>query len=490
MNDVEQFKQQEFRLKKFYWIVDKNGQKQLLHPNKIQQKINECKAKRKIILKSRQVGVSTNELIKIFDKTIWTPNTTSCILAHEQDGIEKLFRIVRRAHTYMDPRIQPVLDRGGGSKYEMFFPAINSRIYVDLESRGDTIHNLHISEMAFIKELKRAQATIESVPINGNITVESTPNGLNHFYEDWMDTASPYEKLFYPWFMHDEYAIENNELTEAHLTADEKAFIIKSKESYNVDISFAQIAFRRFKQSSLKGLFQQEYPEDDSTCFLTSGNSPFNLPIIKELYEKCKEPIDVVNGIRIYQQFIPQETYVIAGDPAEGIGGDSSAAHVFKVRNREQVAAFHANNLKPSEFADKLIEMAEMYGVKYPPPLIGVERNNHGHAVLLKLDEVINYANIFRHDQDNEEKLGWITDRVTRPLMLDTFIEGVENGTIILRDKQTLAECLTLVNKEGKIEAEDGKHDDLVIAGAIGVQMCIEESQSDIYSSISGKILV
>lgn len=496
MNDIEKFKSTDVRLGKLYYIVNKDGKKTLLKPNNIQKRINASKANRKIILKSRQVGVSTNELIKIFDRTIWTPNTTSCIIAHERDGIEKLFRICRRAHDFMDPNIQPILDRGGGSKYEMFFPEINSRIYVDLESRGDTIHNLHISEMAFIKELNRAKSTIESVPLNGRVTVESTPNGLNHFYEMWMDRDSNYEKLFYPWFFHDEYVITNHGLDKKDLTDDEIELIKKVSAVYKMDLTLEQIAFRRFKQRELKAMFKQEYPEDDVSCFLTSGNSPFDLQKIKTLYDNAKEPIKVVNGIRVFEEFDPSEIYVIGADPAEGVNNDSSAAHVFKVSNREQVAAFDSKHLKPSEFADKLIEIADMFSDGYPPVLLAVERNNHGHAVLLKLDEIHQYPNLFRIKREDrksdyeEMRLGWLTDRVTRPLMIDTLIDGIENGTVILHDKATLSECLTLKNNEGKIQAEEGKHDDLFIAAAISTQMCIEEGKLSVYDGLTNKIKI
>jgi hypothetical protein len=486
-----------WRLESLYHVIDKRGRKVLFQPNAIQRRINNNPARRKIILKARQLGVSTNELLKMLDFVLFNKNVNAVILAHEQDGIEKLFRIPRKAYNYLDPLIEKVgLDKGGGSKYEMYFPAINSRISADLESRGDTISWLHVSEMAFVKEPDRVRATLESVPINGIITFESTPNGLNHFYDMWMDTDTNYEKLFFPWFLHDEYAIEHTDLTPKDYTEDERRLVALALSKYQVAITPNQIDFRRFKQRELKSMFKQEYPEDDITCFLTSGNTPFDLEKIKRMYDNAPKPIDVVDGIKIYERPKSGEVYVIGADPAEGVNGDASAAHVFKVSNREQVATFRSPHHKPSEFADVLVKMASMYGRGWPPPLLGVERNNHGHAVLLKLDEVLEYGNIFRTRKENkkteleEVKLGWPTDRVTRPLMLDTLIEGVENETIILNDRETLGECLTLVNNEGKIEAEEGKHDDTIIAAAISTMMCIEESKLGVYSDVGNKIRI
>lgn len=485
-----------WRLDNLYSIVDKAGESVPFVRNNIQRLLTAVEARRKMILKSRQVGISTNELIACLDFTLFEENKVTCILAHEQDGIEKLFRIVRRAYEFLPDAVKPELDRGGGSKYELYFPDINSRIYCDLESRGDTIHKLHISELAFMKDLSRVKSTLECVPFeSGQVTIETTPKGMNHFYDLWMDQNTNYFKCFYPWFFHEEYQITNHELTSKMLTKDEWEFIARAKGLYNVDVTLAQIAFRRFKQNDQKFLFKQEYPEDDISCFLTSGNSPFNLEVIKPLYDNAKPPIEEIDGIKIYEKAEQNEIYVIGADTAEGVEGDSSVGTVFKVSNREQVAIFRSNTTKPSDFGDVLQSMADLYSTKSIPLLLAVERNNHGHAVLLKLDEYLRYPNLFRHKPEEgkeleKQRLGWITDKVTRPIMIDTFIESVENGTTILRDKQTLGECLTLINNNGKIEAEEGNHDDCVVACSIAVQMCIEESRFGIYSDIGSKILI
>lgn len=483
-----------WRLNNLYKVINKSGQKVTFQQNAVQKMLNDFPQKRKRILKARQMGISTNELLRMLDFVLFNRNKTATIIAHEQDSIQKLFRIVRRAYEFMPDNLKPRLDKGGGSQYAMFFPEINSRIYCDLESRGDTIHWLHISEKAFIDDLSRVYATTEAVPIDGIITEESTPFGMNHFYDSWMNQDSNYTNIFFPWFLMEEYKIDNHALTKEMLTEDELKLIKYAKSKYKIDMTLGQIDFRRFKQRELKDIFRQEYVESDISCFLTTGNSPFNLEIIKPMYDNAPKPIEVIDGVRIYEKKKDGEIYVVAGDPAEGLAGDASAAHVFKVSNREQVACFSSNKIKPSEFADKLADMANMYSGSWPKALLGVERNNHGHAVLLKLNEIIDYPNLFRTRKENkktdyeEVKLGWGTDRITRPLMLDILIEGIESGSVIINDKETLGECLTLINNEGKIEATEGKHDDNVIAAAISVQLCLDEAKFSVYDNIASKI--
>lgn len=465
-----------WRLHNLYSIVDKNGDKVPYCPNFIQDIINKQEALRLMILKARQFGISTNELIKLLDWTMFTENATAGIIAHEQDAIEKLFRIVRRAYEFLPDAIKPELDRGGGSKYQMYFPEINSRIYCDLEVRGDTIGRLHVSEAAFMKDSARLKATLQAVPLGkGRVTIETTPNGMaNFFYDMWADPDSIYTKLFFPWYLYPDYKIPTNEAL--NLTDEELNLKDKAKRLAKVDITPEQIMFRRFKKSELKTStfdkkrvpFEQEYPEDDKTCFLASGESVIDSFKIDAMISKALDPIETKAGIKIYKKVDRSRTYVIGADPAEGVGKDFSAAVLLDVQSMEVCAVFQGY-LKPGEFAYKLEEIAELYKApgKYPP-LIAVERNNHGHAVLLELNDHIRYPNLYVHKDD---KLGWRSDSISRPLMLDKFIQHVELDHIKIYDKAILAECLTLIDNNGKIEAATGKHDDLIIACSIALQI-------------------
>lgn len=436
-----------------------------------------------IILKARQFGVSTACILSQLDECIFNRNFNACILAHEQDAIQKLFRIAKHAYNNLPDLFKPVLARGGGSKYEMIFEEINSKIYCDLESRGDTINWLHISEAAFIREQDRMLSTMQTVPINGIITIETTANGMNHFYDSWMDDNG-FKKHFFPWYIYPDYNIPIDRLK---LTPEENELKAMVMKKYSLALTDAQINFRRAKIKELKAMFFQEYPEDDQGCFLSTGDAAFDLVIIKGLLDQCHEPIETDGPIEIFKKFNSNLQYIIAADPAEGIGGDSSVAVCFNVNDLEQVAVVRTNSHDPFEFAHLIYKMSNLYHKGGRPyPICAVERNNHGHAVLLELSEHIRYPALY---SAKDEKLGWLTDKVTRPIMLDTFIEGVENRTIKINHPETLKECLTLVELNGKVEADEGKHDDCIIACAIATQICIQES-TDLYTDIKNKILL
>lgn len=487
-----------WRINNLYKIVDKSGRLVTFKENEHQALVNSDPSKHKAILKSRQIGFSTGCIIALFDRTIWNRNQTSVIMAHEDDSIVKLFRIVYRAHKFMNPQLQPRLDKGGGSKYEFYFPEVNSRIYCDLESRSDTIQNLHISEYGLMKDDTKVRATLDAVPIGGRITYESTPKGLNHFYELWMDKSRLEKKFFFPWYTFKEYALPTGAL---EYTEDEIELIGKALKYYKVQVTPEQIAFRRWKiqqkGGGAKGRrdFIEEFPEDEQSCFLSSGEAVLDLFNIRKMIDRAPAPISDNGWMRIYKKHDKTKLYVCGADTAEGVEGDSSVGVIIEVQSREVVAVINANNWKPYEFAHKLNDLCQMY--KAPgraPPLLAVERNNHGHAVLLELNEHIRYENLYYREvganKERDPNPGWVTDKITRPIMINAFIDAVENKYISISDKYILGECLTLVNNNGKVEAAEKKHDDSIIATSISLQLVLGSSNLEVYEDLSSKILL
>jgi hypothetical protein len=476
-----------WRLNHFYKIVTKEGKLETFKENETQEQINNNRNRWKHILKYRQGGVTTLEVIKMLDFVCFHKNKNACILAHKKDTLEKIFNIVRLAYEHMPEKFKPIIGKGGGSKYEMFFPKMNSRIFVALDLRGGTNHWLHISEAAFADKM-RVDATLETVPIDtGIVTFESTPNGLgNHFYKDWIDPDHKSAKLFFPWFFHSEYQMDAESVTQ--YTEDEINFIQQTKRMFNIDITTEQIAFRRHKKKT-STLFAQEYPENDKSCFLASGASAMDLEIVSRLLNSLEKPLEETGTLEIYKPFNANRRYACGADTAEGVGGDYSVATMYDVDSMEQVAQIRSNKWRPRKFAHEIYDLCSMYHkTSREWPLLGVELNNHGHAVLLELEEHLGYVNLYSYAKD---KVGWRTDSITRPLMVDTFIDGVENETAKINSRQTLNECLTLIDNNGKIEAEAGEHDDCIISDALAIQMCIlQRSNLNIYDDLSSKILL
>ncbi len=484
----DNFTDPRWRLNHLYSIVDKHGQLVPFQVNSIQRARKDVTAPRKMILKARQFGVTTGCVIDLLDHTMFNRNVTNAIIAHEQDAITKIFRIVRRAYKYMPESLKPRIDKGGGSKYCLAFPDMNSMIYCDLESRGDTINRLHISEAAFM-QYDRYLSTLQAVPKDGQVTVETTANGMeNFFYEEWIDDESIYEKLFFPWFFHHEYRIGKGPGEAVILSQEERDFKKKTAKLYPaLKIDDEQIKYRRFKQKELKASFIQEYPEDDATCFINSGRTVVDQVLFKRLISEAKPVLREEDGVQFFAERESKKDYIVYADPAQGVGRDWSVGGVLCVQDMEEVAFFRGQ-LNPFLFAKKLKQICDFFTSGARMPLLGVECNNHGHAVLLELENNIGYRNLF-YAKDGQP--GWLTNSITRPIMIDQLIETVSAESVRFHSIPTLREMSILVEEKGKIQAPKGRHDDCVMAAGIGVQLLLQNvSIARLYHNIENDIMV
>ena len=483
----EKLKSKRFRMENLYQIVDKTGRAIHFKFNDEQREIYErCFDEsgnlvlNPDVLKSRQIGVSTLFVIAYLDDALHVPNLNCYIQTHKDDSNEKVFRIVRFAYDHLPEDCKPALGKGGGSKYELYFPHNNSRIYVGLENRSNALHRVHFSEMAF-QEKSKVAATLGALPIWQKYSTETTPNGMNWYREDWVNKPKDL-KFFFPWFTHRANVVLN--VNTGPYTEKEKELIKAYK------LSREQIEFRRAKIASFPGkdvrLFLQEFPEDEQTCFMLSGTPVVSLEAIQRLEQNVIDPIEEINGIKIFRRIQKGMLYVCGADTSEGFSNDYSCAKVFD-SNRRECATFRGK-IRPSDFAHKIEELCDLYtfsdGRK---PLLAVERNNHGHAVLLELEEHIDYPNLFYFKED---RAGWNTDRVTRPIMISALLDAIENETVSFFDQEFVNECLTLVDNNGKIEAVSGQNDDCVLASAISIQMLAEVCSRSDYSNPKEYVLM
>lgn len=123
---------------------------------------------------------------------------------------------------------------------------------------------------------------------------------------------------------------------------------------------------------------------------------------------------------------------------------------------------------------DEIEYVKQIYclGMFYNKALIGPETNFSTYPIQ-KLVE-LNYQNLYvRKKEDtyiskHEKSFGFKTTAITRPLILANLQEIVKDEIDKIYDKDTLKEMLTfIVNKNGRAEAEEGYHDDLVMGLAI-----------------------
>ena len=136
-------------------------------------------------------------------------------------------------------------------------------------------------------------------------------------------------------------------------------------------------------------------------------------------------------------------------------------------------------HLDPGLFAQLLAHVGRFYGTaEHGPAYIGPERNNHGHAVLLKLREIYPTRRIYTQehidrDRDDETpRLGWLTTRQSKPILVDGLKALLRAGQSGIRWIGTISEATTYVyDKSGSMNAQDGCYDDQLMSYMIAQEM-------------------
>ena len=150
----------------------------------------------------------------------------------------------------------------------------------------------------------------------------------------------------------------------------------------------------------------------------------------------------------------PEADYVVGADPAEGNPeSDESAAVVLNVVTGEQVATM-GERTDPARFAAHLAELARYYN---EAPLL-VERNNHGHAVLLWLREMAS-AWVLR---GRDHEAGWMTTGASKHMAFDHAAAVIREGGLILRDETTFFQMAAVDGNT--LKAPPGQRDDRAVA--------------------------
>jgi len=438
-----------------------------LRPNRAQGEYSRNCTRRNIVLKARQLGMTTYIAARFFIHVITQPGTTAVQVAHNQESAEEIFKIVHRFWENLPEGMRKgALVTSRSNVRQIVFPHLDSeyRVATAADSnagRGLTIHNLHCSEVArWPRDGMETLASLRAaVPANGEIVLESTPNGAGGvFYEEWQRAdETGYQRHFFPWWYDGDYSVQDRSTSVFPLSPEEEE--LKEREQ----LTDAQIAWRRINRAQLRGLAIQEFAEDAVSCFRASGECVFDLDAIEMALADCGEPIETRDSGRMVTWLPPQagKQYVLGVDPAGGGSeGDYACVQVIERSTAMQCAELQGH-FPPRELAMKTMEL----GCSYNQGLLVVERNNRGYGVLAHL-QAAGAANVFRDGGQD----GWLTSAASRPAMVENLAAVLVTEPKLFKSRRLLNECRTFVrHPDGNSGAAGGTHDDCVMAMAIAL---------------------
>lgn len=476
---------------------------------------------RGVILKARQVHLSVGCAAEIFRHVAVLPGQRAFVVAHIHAAAQQIwgyydqFVDAYREHPDAEPRMRRVTRRhqdelhdfdGGG--FVRVATAENVRI-----GRAFSLRYLQLDEYAYWRDAESVMTGLmQCVPPDPDtmVLVPSTANGMGGpFYELWKAASDPAQDngwfaSFVAWWEHPKYALPvqgDRRRFEDSLTREE----LDLRGRYN--LTAEQLTWRRWCiTTNCEGSverFHQEYPGCPEEAFLVSGRPRFclvslgRMPIIRDPISGSLEQVTV--GTRTQIQFVAREDgrgelrvwkrpvaghrYVIGADCAEGIDAageaigrsdtDYSVAEVADADTGETVAVLRAR-LEPSIFGGYLADLGRWFNWAYLVP----EANGPGIAVIEELLRqqyplYLLYARKRTPDDTRGaslQEIGWKTTQVTKPQLVSALDRAIREQSIIIRDAVTLAECRSFViDSRGRTQAQEGCHDDCVIALALAV---------------------
>lgn len=457
-------------------IADKEGNDVPFTLNSAQRKLDESLTGRDLVPKARQEGVSSYFLARNLIKCLGIRNTHAVVISHDQESTQRMLKKVKYYINHIKGP-PPVIENSSANM--ITFPKTDSMYYIGTAGsrkfgRGDTITDLHCSEYAFWSNpLELITGLFQAVPVGrGCISIESTGNGYNDYHRRCIRAASGDSRWachFLPWHEFEEYTL--------FLTPSEVEDVMNSLSADMDEVNLSkvltpgQIAWRRMKLEELDfdlRRFKQEYPMTLDECFQASGESIFYRVnfVLTDMWERFDNYGWILRGhpdINLH--------YSLGADAAAGVEKDYSVIEVICVETNEQVFEWRSNKIDPEAFGYKVADIGQMFNNAYTV----AEANNHGVLTLSVLDKVYPrdklHKTVINNKPKEEDKvilheLGYRTTARSKPLLIGRLRTSLaEEGGIRIFSSILRDELSTFIEDEGgKLGAQDGCHDDTVIA--------------------------
>lgn len=513
-----------WRINNLYIIADEKGREVLFRCRMAQEFLFCVMWYLNIILKARQLGFSTAIQVFILDHALFNDNRKCGVIAQNKELASGIFS---SKILYPYERLPSWLKSGRRNLVSKTTTSItfknDSAINVAVSFRSGTLQVLHVSEYGkicaeFPKRADEVQSgSLNAVHPGSLLFIESTAEGAaGNFFEmsveamDLKETGVDLSFLdfkfhFFPWFDDPKYVMDVPKGGLKLSKSQEKYFEAIEKAS-NSTLSDEQKCWYVNKERSQKGKMKQEFPSTPMEAFLTSGRKVFDGEDLLLAEGKCSKPLLVydlepmtgsmhkamskvdlthkssdklnnsaLNYLLVWELPDRDEEYAIGGDVAEGLEhGDRSSLDVVAKSDGRQVAHWFGH-LSPKLFA----HIIKHVGLMYNKAFVGVERNNHGHAVLQELVEIYPTSRIYNEEHiDREEtreetaKVGWHTSAASKPILVATFEELLREQKDGIQWKGTISEMHIFVfDKQGRMGAQSGGFDDQVMSYLIAQEM-------------------
>jgi hypothetical protein len=409
---------------------------------------------RNIVLKSRQMGISTLVSAYALWTMIFNPGKNVLILSTVQNTSKETVSKIRLANNNLPSwlKVPTVEDNRLSLKFKNESRVLAASSAAD-SARGFSAYLLVMDECAFIDNAEEVWTSAQqTMATGGRAILLSTPNGVgNFFHQMWVDAEA-----------------KKNTFKTTRLKWDRHPERDQSWRNRQTD----ELGPKRASQEC-------------DTEFLSSGNTVIESHLV-EFYKqtKAKDPVEmrgVDRGYWIWEYPDYSRNYIVAADVARGDSTDYSAFHVIDVESLTQVAEYRGQ-INTKDYGNVLVGVA----TDYNNALLIVENNNIGWAVLQQIIDR-QYPNTFYSNADlqyvdverqltnkynREDKRmvpGFTNSQKTRPLLISKLDTYFREQSLVVYSKRLLDELSVFIWDGNKATAMKGYNDDLVMSFCIGL---------------------
>lgn len=356
-----------FRLCSLYHIKNKQGKKTLFQPNEEQEQRFLSHHGRDLILKARQLGFTTFEMIDALDDCLFTPDYNAGCICHNLDSAKDIFRNkIKYAYQNITQEQRDLLSDIGyelptpiSDKGNSYVFSNGSAIKVSTSYRGDTLQRLHVSEFGKIckkypdKAKEIVTGAFEAVPADGGIvTLESTAEGKEGYFYEYSETARKNQLMkkklsvldfnfhFYSWWKREEYSIDGEILESL------QSYFAELKAKHGIDLTDGQKAWYSSKWKVLGADMKREYPSTPKEAFEQSIEGAYYSTQFTDIYKDGR-----ITDLTGYAE--SQKVNVVCDI---GIGDSTAVWFWCRQGNEIQVLHYHENSGEGLGYYLKYIE--------------------------------------------------------------------------------------------------------------------------------------
>jgi len=296
--DLSLLDSKEWRMNNLYRIVDKQGDSIKFVMNNVQSNALKGLHNRNLYLKARQLGMSTFSVLYILDECIFNANLSAGIVSYSLEHAQHIFkRILGHALDNLTPEMKVLAGVIQRSAREITFKN-GSFLRVDTTLRGGAYQSILVSEFGKtcarnpIKAEEVMTGTLQAVPIDGQVIIESTGEGSDGYYYELVNSAaqrgnedlSPleYKLFFYPWYMESQYSMQQPVTIDHEL----KEYFDKLEKELNTKITNGQRYWYANQKSVLGDKVRQEFPSTISEAFLSNSDAYYFQLHIEKAYNE------------------------------------------------------------------------------------------------------------------------------------------------------------------------------------------------------------